>query len=71
MEKPVLNKNVSLKDFKDFYWLKEELVAFCKSNEITTSGGKINLASRIEQFLTDGKIPENSKNNIYYIPKID
>ena len=61
MEKPVLNKNISLKDFKDFYWLKEELVAFCKSNEITTSGGKINLASRIEQFLTDGKIPENSK----------
>lgn len=58
MEKPILNKNISLKDFQDFYWLKKELVAFCKSNGFPTTGGKIELSNSIIYFLQHGEIPQ-------------
>jgi len=61
-KKPELNSNTSLKDFKDFYWLKEELVSFCKKNEINCSGGKIEIANRIIYFLETGK--KDRKRNV-------
>ncbi len=30
--RPNLTKEISIKDFKDFYWLKEELQNFCREN---------------------------------------
>ena len=51
-KRPDLNNNISLKDFKDFYWLKKELVAFCKENNIDHSGGKIEITNRIIYFYT-------------------
>jgi hypothetical protein len=51
MKKPNLNKNISIKDFKDYYWLKEDLVRFCKEIGINCSGGKIEIASRISHYL--------------------
>ena len=67
-KRPELTENISLKDFKDFYWLKEELVSFCKKNEIDCSGGKIEIANRIIYFLETGKkdkkhIIKKSKSN--------
>ena len=67
-KRPRLNENMSLKDFKDFYWLKEELVLFCKKNEIDCSGGKIEITDRIIYFLETGKkdkkhIVRKSKSN--------
>jgi hypothetical protein len=53
-KRPALNNSISLKDFKDFYWLKEELISFCKKNEITHSGGKIEITNRIIHFLETG-----------------
>lgn len=29
-KRPKLNKKINAKDFQDFYWMKEELVAFCR-----------------------------------------
>jgi len=55
-KRPNLNKNINLKDFKDFYWLKEELVAFCREIGINSSGGKIDIANRIAEYLKTGKI---------------
>ena len=55
-QKPKLNKNISLKDFKDYYWLKEELIAFCREVGINRSGGKIEIATRIEKYLESGEI---------------
>jgi len=59
MEKrPQLTKNISLKDFKEFYWLKKELVAFCRKENIPLSGSKMEIAGQIELYLKDGnKIP--------------
>jgi hypothetical protein len=56
MKRPELNSNLSAADFKDFYWLKEELTAFCKSRGINMTGGKRELADRIVIYLQTGEI---------------
>ena len=63
-KKPKLNNKISLQDFKDFYWLKAELVAFCKKNNINRSGGKIEIINRIIYFIETGKNLEKTKINI-------
>lgn len=55
MERPTLDSNITLTDFNDFYWLKEELIAFCKEKELNTSGGKLEIAERIACFLQTGE----------------
>ena len=51
MKRPELNDKISVTDFQEFYWLKNELIVFCKSNGISTIGGKQELADRIIAFL--------------------
>jgi len=55
-KRPNLDKNLSIKDFQDFYWLKKELVTFCRKIGITSAGGKINIANRIKKYLNTGEI---------------
>ncbi len=56
MEKrPNLSKEISIKDFKDFYWLKKELIEFCSNEGLKTSGGKIEISQRIENYLITGQ----------------
>lgn len=55
-KRPKLNKNIDIKDFQDFYWLKKELAIFCKEIGIISVGGKIDIANRIEEYLKTGKI---------------
>ena len=50
-ERPVLDRNLDSKTFRDFYYLKEELVNFCRENGIPVSGGKIEITDRIAYFL--------------------
>ena len=55
MEKrPALTKDISLKDFRDFYWLKEELLDFCRVEQLDKRGGKIELTKSIEKYLETG-----------------
>lgn len=54
-KKPKLDKNISSKDFKDFYWLKKELVSFCKEYNLISSGSKMEIAEGILHFLETGK----------------
>ncbi len=56
IERPILDKNLDSKTFRDFYYLKEELVDFCKKNGLPVSGGKIEITDRIAYFLETGKI---------------
>lgn len=58
MNRPPLNKNISLDDFSNYYWLKEELVSLCKQLGINSSGGKIEISKRIEHFLATGFVEE-------------
>ena len=57
-ERPELTKNISIKDFRDFYWCKEELVNFCVREKLNSQGGKIDLANTIEDYIQTGIIKE-------------
>jgi len=41
--------------FRDTYYLKEELVGFCRENRLQTSGGKTELIERIAVYLETGE----------------
>ena len=60
-ERPILDRNLDGKTFRDFYYLKEELVRFCKENGLPVSGGKIEITDRIAYFLDTGKVPPASR----------
>lgn len=56
MEKrPNLEVELDSKLFKQYYYLKEELVEFCRKNDLQTIGGKLELTQRIIEFLDTGK----------------
>lgn len=55
-DRPIINKQLDSKTFRDFYYLKEELVDFCRENGLPTSGGKIEITDRIAHFLDTGEI---------------
>jgi len=53
----------TLEKFKNSYWLKLQLINFCKQSGLSTAGSKKDLEQRIEVFLSSGnKIkPESNK----------
>ncbi|MCI8364199.1 MAG: hypothetical protein HFG34_04530 [Eubacterium sp.] len=55
-ERPILNKELDSKTFRDFYYLKEELVDFCRKKNLPVSGGKIEITERIANFLDTGEV---------------
>lgn len=55
-ERPVLDKRLDSKTFRDFYYLKEELIDFCRKNGLPTTGGKLEIADRVAYFLDTGRI---------------
>ncbi|MBR3901003.1 MAG: hypothetical protein IKJ60_05585 [Ruminococcus sp.] len=55
-ERPDLNNELDSKTFLSFYYLKEELITFCRENNLPVSGGKIELTERIAYYLDTGKI---------------
>ncbi|MEE1319404.1 MAG: DUF6434 domain-containing protein, partial [Ruminococcus sp.] len=59
-QRPNLDKNLDSKTFRNFYYLKEELLNFCRENGLPVSGGKIELTERIACFLDTGKVPQIS-----------
>lgn len=56
MERPILSKQLDSKTFLSFYYLKEELVSFCRENKLPTTGGKIAITNRIAHYLETGEI---------------
>ncbi len=55
-DRPILNKHLSSVTFREFYYLKEELVDFCKAEGLPSRGGKIELTDRIANYLDTGEI---------------
>lgn len=53
--KPILNKTLSAETFKSYYYLKEELVFFCRQEGLQTTGGKIDLTNRIAHYIDTGE----------------
>ena len=54
--RPKLDTSLKGNTFKNYYYLKEELVDFCRKNDLPTSGGKLELTDRIAYFLDTGKV---------------
>ena len=55
-ERPELTTNTKADAFKKYYYLKEELVQFCRENGLPASGSKQELTERIAHFLETGKV---------------
>ncbi len=71
-KRPVLCKETSIQDFQDFYWLKEELVKFCRSEALKTTGSKIEISDRIENYLKTGQRRSKQVNhNIKPVSRFD
>ncbi|MDA3930617.1 MAG: hypothetical protein PF541_16845 [Prolixibacteraceae bacterium] len=47
-KRPELTRNISNKDFKEFYWYKKELIEFCCVEKLDRQAGQIDLTNRIE-----------------------
>jgi len=54
-ERPNLDNSIDSKEFREYYYLKEELIEFCKKNSLQPTGGKIELTERIAHFLETGE----------------
>lgn len=54
-KRPILNKHLDSQIFREYYYLKDELVTFCKTEGLSLSGGKIELTDRIAHFLDIGE----------------
>ena len=59
MIRPTLEKTISINDFRNHYWLKQELIVFCRKTGIKTIGGKIEIADRVLKYLETGEIITN------------
>lgn len=62
-KRPLLNKEISIKDFREFYWLKEELLTFCRAEGLRTQGSKFELSERIIHYLDTGQKEEAEESN--------
>ncbi|MBR2558553.1 MAG: hypothetical protein IKE95_09365 [Methanobrevibacter sp.] len=59
MTRPALTVNLSSEEFKEYYFLKEELKDFCRSEGLNVSGSKADLEKRIIHYLDTGKEPDS------------
>ena len=53
-EIPDLDITLDGKTFREYYYLKEELVDFCRKHNLQATGGKLELTDRIAEFLDTG-----------------
>ena len=61
MKKENQIKNMNGETFRSYYFLKEELLDFCRKEKLPTSGGKLELIERIAYYLDTGKIIQPQK----------
>ena len=61
MTRPSLTKDLKSEDFRQYYFLKEELKEFCRANGLKVSGSKNELEERIIHYLDTGKPLEDQK----------
>lgn len=55
-DRPELKNGLDGNTFRNYYYLKEELVDFCRQNNLPTSGGKVELTDRIACYLDTGEV---------------
>lgn len=74
MIRPDLKSITNKEQFLQYYYLKEELIAFCKENNLSSSGSKEVLTNRIASFLNGSNLLETkqaTKKNLVTIITLD
>lgn len=61
--RPKLDSNISLDDYLNYYWLKKDLVKFCKNIGINSNGWKLEIHERIVDYLSNHVIQKGRKQN--------
>lgn len=61
MDRPELTRAVSEADFKAWYWLKAELVVFCRTEGLPASGSKRQLEATISAYLASRELPSRAR----------
>lgn len=56
--RPQLSNRLSIGQFRENYWLKSELMAFCSEQGLPTMGSKFDLTARIDRYLRGDDLPE-------------
>jgi hypothetical protein len=56
INRPGLRASLPVDEFRAWYWLKEELVGFCRFQRLPTSGSKRELEARIHAFLSGASV---------------
>ena len=51
MNRPSLSKNLSELEFRRWYWLKSELIAFCREHGVSSAGAKEQIAEKVAAHL--------------------
>jgi hypothetical protein len=54
-KRPELTRGLNPQRFREYYYLKSELMAFCRKERLSASGSKAELTDRIETYLQTGK----------------
>jgi DNA gyrase inhibitor GyrI len=54
-KRPELTRGLSSQNFCEYYYLKSELMEFCRKEQLSASGSKAELADRIEAYLQTGE----------------
>ena len=62
-KRPNLDITLDSKVFKEYYYLKQELVTFCQKYNLQTSGNKMELTARISNFLETGQKTSKSRSH--------
>lgn len=64
-QKTDLKRGMETKEFRECYFLKEELVEYCRQNGLPVSGSKEELTERVSWFLETGGIlqPKTKRNS--------
>ena len=60
-ERPELSEIKDSRTFREYYYLKEELTAFCREKDLPASGSKAELTERIAYYLDTGKTQQPAK----------
>jgi hypothetical protein len=63
MKRPAMGSIKSSREFSQWYWLKEELVAYCRKNRLQVGGDKATLTRRIKRFINNGERTEEKKSS--------
>jgi hypothetical protein len=54
-KRPELTQKLNSQHFREYYYLKSELMEFCRRERLSVLGSKAELADRIEAYLQTGK----------------